>query len=349
MAIYEAFIRPLLFQLDAEWVHDRTIGLCETLGRIKGFRRLVAQLCTFSDLRLKMEACGITFPNPIGLAPGYDKNGRAVEFLSALGFGFIEIGSVSYYPSRGNPKPRLFRLPKDRALVVNYGLPNDGARVVADRLKGKKLSLPLGINVVKTNRGVTEPPESDEEVVSEYVSAVRSLKDLGDYLCLNLSCPNTKDGREFFRDKGRIRLLLDALRDLDIRRPLFLKVSPVGGVRAIEEVLEAAEDFAFVSGFVFNLPPGKPDHLVTPAPIVSQMPGAVSGKPIEGLINDCIREMYRRMDRTRYVIIGSGGVFTAEDAYRKIRLGSSLVQILTSLVYHGPTIAKRLNRGLCYL
>ena len=156
-------------------------------------------------------------------------------------------------------------------------------------------------------------------------------------------------GRDFFSDRQNTARLLTALSELEVRCPVFLKVSPLGGVRAIEELLAAAEGVDFVSGFVFNLPPGKPSSLSTPARLLNRMPGAVSGKPVEPLINNCIREMYRRMDRTRYRIIGVGGVFSAEDAYRKVRLGASLVQLLTAMVYEGPGIVKRINRGLSRL
>ena len=292
---------------------------------------------------------GIKFTNPLGLAAGFDKSGRAIGALGALGFGHLEIGSVSADPSEGNPKPRLFRLPQDRAIVVHYGLQNDGAEAIAARLANKKLPIPLGINIVKTNRGINAAPDPDDEIIADYVRSVQTLKDLGDYLCLNLSCPNTEMGRDFFSDQQNTVRLLKALSELSIRCPVFLKVSPLGGIRAIEELLAAVEGVDFVSGFVFNLPAGKPDNLVTPPHLVARMPGAVSGKPVERLINECIREMYRRMDGSRYRIIGAGGVFSAEDAYHKIRLGASLVQLLTAMIYEGPGAVKRINQGLCEL
>lgn len=346
MRFYPTVLRPLLFLFDPEWMHDRAIEAGELLGPIPAVDTALSALYGFRDPRLEIDVCGIRFPNPIGLAAGFDKSGRAIHALAAIGFGHIEIGSISADPSEGNPKPRLFRLPQDRAIVVHYGLQNDGAEAVAARLAHKKLAIPLGINIVKTNRGIKAPPESENEILSDYVRSVRTLKDLGDYLCLNLSCPNTEMGRDFFSDRHNTARLLAALSELDVHCPVFLKVSPLGGVRAIEELLAAVEGVDFVSGFVFNLPPGKPSSLSTPPRILNRMPGAVSGKPVEQLINNCIREMYRRMDRTRYRIIGVGGVFSAEDAYRKIRLGASLVQLMTSMVYEGPGIVKRINQEL---
>ena len=349
MNLYSKLIRRFLFQLDAEWAHDKAVELGQLAGSLEAIRSISAFLYGFSDPRLEIEICGIRFPNPVGLAAGWDKNGQSIKLLSAIGFGHVEVGSITRDPSPGNPKPRLFRLPLDQALVVHYGLPSAGAEAIAVRLKGLRLLIPWGINIAKTNRGEIAAPESEDDVIADYVCSVKLLKDAGDYLCLNLSCPNTRDGRELFVDRHSIGQLLRALSDLDIRCPVFLKIPPRGGIRWIEEVLLAVEGVSFVSGFLFNVAPGKPAGLVTPWKIVEVMPGAVSGKPIEAQLNEYIRQMYRLMDRSRYRIIGSGGVFTADDAYRKIRLGSSLVQLVTGMVYEGPVIAKKINRGLLNL
>jgi len=349
MNAYRTLLRPLLFRLDPEWVHDRAIQSCEAAGRVPGVCRLMSAWYAFPDPRLETEVCGIRFANPLGLAAGYDKSGRAVRAMAAMGFGHVEIGSVSADPSDGNPKPRLWRLPRDRAIIVHYGLPNDGAEAVAARLAPQRLPVPLGINIVKTNRGIDAPPDSDDETIGDYLRSVAALNDVGDYLTLNLSCPNTEMGRNFFADPANTTRLLAALGDLDIRCPVFLKVSPAGGVRAIEELLAAVEGVSFVSGFAFNLPSGRPETLKTPPHLLESKPGAVSGKPVEGMINEAIHELYRRMDRHRYRIIGIGGVFSADDAYRKIQLGASLVQLMTAMIYEGPGVIRAINRGLCGL
>ena len=349
MDVYFRFLRPVLFKLNAEWMHDRAIQVGEIAGSTGTIRKIISSLYCFHDNRLETEVCGMRFPNPVGLAAGFDKNGRAVMGLSAMGFGHVEIGSVSFKSSRGNPKPRLFRLSKDEALVVHYGLPSDGAAAIAARMMNVRRQIPLGINIAKTNRGIAALPESDYRIIADYVCSVHILKNLGDYICLNLSCPNTRDGRDFFTNRQNTIRLLDALSDAEIQCPVFLKIPPLGGARRIEEWLEAVEGVSFISGFAFNVPPGKPDNLLTPRHIVDRMPGAVCGKPIEQYLNEYIRDMYLRMDRNRYTIIGSGGVSTAEGAYQKIRLGASLVQLLTGMVYHGPGLAKRINRGLSEL
>lgn len=213
-----------------------------------------------SATELKSEVRRLCFGNPIGLAAGWDKSGRALRMLDHLGFGFAEIGSISARLSHGNPKPRLFRLPNDRTIVVNYGLPK-------------------------------------------------------------VTCP------------------------------VFLKVAPNLDPAALERLLVEAEPFDFVRGFIFNLPMGKPPalSLTTPPSIWNTMPGAVAGQPVEQLINTCIRELYARMPRERFVIIEAGGVFNAEDAYQKIRLGASLVQVYSALIYEGPGVVKQINRGLSAL
>ncbi len=348
---YESFLKPLLFRFDPEWIHDRLIQAGELLERSQVVLKILRKIYESPDYRLETEVAGICFPNPVGLAAGFDKNGRSIPFLSALGFGFIEIGSFSYDPSQGNPKPRLFRLPLDDAVIVHYGLPNEGAPRIRARLRRvyPKISIPLGVNLVNTNRGPDRLPRDVDEIIEDYVMSASLLKDTTDYLCLNLSCPNTEAGKDFFLQVNAVRGLLSALEGLRLPCPLFLKVSPAGGVRGIETVLEAVEPFRFVSGFVFNLPRGKPDNLRTPREAWENLPGAVSGAPVREVANEWIRQIYRRMDRTRYAIIGTGGIFSAEDAYEKIKLGASLIQILTALPYEGPAVVKAINRGLCHL
>lgn len=349
MSLYTQCIRPILFRQDAERVHDATIRLSEVAGSFGLLRKMASGLFGFADARLAIEVAGIRFPNPVGLAAGYDKSGRAIGMMAALGFGFVEIGSVSADPSAGNPKPRLWRLPPDRAICVHYGLPNDGAEIVGRRLADKHWPVPLGINIVKTNRGIDAPPDGDAAILDDYVRSVSRLQAVADYLCLNLSCPNTEMGRDFFADPAKLVDLLAALGELDLRRPVFLKLSPRGGIATIEQVLETVEPFPFVSGFIFNLPPGKPAVLRTPRSVWESLPGAVGGEPARETIDVCVRELYRRMDRGRYHIMAAGGVFSAEDAYAKIRHGASLVQLMTALIYEGPAIVKRINRGLCRL
>ena len=351
MHLYRLLIRPLLFRLDAELVHQGTVEACRWLGAIPGIPLLTRSLFEVHDAALQTEIAGLRFSNPLGLAAGWDKNGRALRMLNSLGFGFAEIGSVSARPSVGNPRPRLFRLPQDRAIIVNYGLPNDGAIAVAARLQSHAHRDPLGINLVKTNDGPGAPACSDDAILADYEQSVKLLHQHASYLSLNLSCPNAKDGNDFFAQPGSIARLLERLASVNIRCPVFLKIAPRDDPAEHERVLQECETFSWVRGFCFNLPPGKPDALQirTPEEHYAQLPGAVSGRPVEQLINRCIAGFYARMDQKRYVLIGTGGVFNAEDAYHKIRLGASLVQLYTAMVYEGPSVARKICLGLAEL
>ena len=346
MTIYSTLVRPLVFRLDPETAHHLAIAAGHGLGWAAGALRAAM---TVEDDRLATEVAGMHFPTPIGLAAGFDKSGTAIRALAGLGFGSIEIGSVSLDPSVGNAKPRLWRLPDDQAIVVHYGLPNDGTDVIGGRLAGARLPVPLGINVVVTNRGPGAVPLNADQIIGEYAAAAEAMAPHADYLMMNLSCPNTVDGRDLFADAGHLDAFLAALDDTKLRRPMFLKVSPLGGIEAIERVLGAADGRDTVSGFMFNLPPLKPAGLRTAERIWRELPGAVSGLPAAALADFCLRVTFRRMDRKRHVLIGAGGVFTAEDAYAKIRLGASLVQLLTALIYRGPGVVRTITQGLAEL
>jgi len=335
--VYRRLVRPVLFRMDPERAHDLAVRAGELASRSRLLCRAVATLD--ADPRLAVEVAGLRFPTPLGLAAGLDKSARAVPLLSVLGFGHVEIGSVSADPSAGNPRPRLFRLPDERAIAVAYGVPNDGAERVAARLAGGRPPVPVGINVVSTNRGAATAVEPDAAVIGDYVASVVALQDHGDYVCLNLSCPNTRDGRGFFADRRRLRALLDELGAAGMRRPLFVKVAPFADTGEIDSLLEAVEGAPFVAGFSVNLPPGtRPD-----------VSGAISGPPARAAAERTVADLYARIDRDRHVVIGSGGIATAADAYRMIGLGASLVQVYTALVYEGPGVVRRITEGLAAL
>ena len=347
MGLYTSIVRPLAFRLEAERAHHLAIKLGSSVAWAAPALR---PLLDVSDARLETPVAGLRFPNPIGLAAGYDKSGQSVATLAALGFGSVEIGSVSIDPSGGNPRPRLWRLPEDRALLVHYGMQNDGARVVADRVQDLELPVPLGINIGVTNRGQGAPPLDAVSIIAEYVEAARVLAPHADYLMLNLSCPNTADGRDFFVDGGNMRNCIAALAGLGLKLPVFMKTSSAGGVEAVERVLAAADGHDFIAGFMFNQIPGKPEKLNTPDALWRSLPGTVAGPPIVYRAPmAATAECYRRMDRRRFVLISAGAVTTAEDAYVKIRNGASLVQLFTAMVYEGPLLARRIVRGLAQL
>jgi dihydroorotate dehydrogenase len=343
MSLYRHGIRPLLFRFDAETVHEATLSLAAAAGAWAPGRFLTRQLFGITDQRLATDVAGIHFPNPIGVAAGFDKNGRVIRALSEMGFGSVEIGSVSAQPSMGNPKPRLFRLPADEAIVVNYGVPNDGAIAVARRVDAAPTPVPLGVNLVETNTGQPTDPDAG---VGEFVEAARPFCARADYLTLNLNCPNTTLGVSPFDDSGRLHELLSEYGGIDNLPPVFLKFTAHCDAERAERVLTAVDPFGFVAGFIFNLPSGKNYPLQTPAAVVDPMPGTLCGAPTRSMLDATIRFWYNRMDRSRHVIIGSGGITCAEDAYRKIRLGASLLQLYTGLVYSGPGLVRRINKQL---
>jgi dihydroorotate dehydrogenase len=346
MGFYKACLRPLLFRCDPEWIHNRAIFLGAGVGSMALGRRLLAGLYAYSDPRLEIEVAGLRCPNPVGLAAGFDKNGHVIQAAAALGCGLVEIGSVSAQPAVGNPKPRLFRLPADEAIVVNYGVPNDGAQVIARRIAARPIPVPLGVNLVETNTG---RQAAADEVVIELVQAVRPFIGRADYFALNLNCPNTTGGSSPFDLSENLRALMQEYAKIKDLPPIFLKLTANPAPERIEQVLEAVEPFSFVKGFIFNLPPGKPYTLNSPSTLVDSMPGTLCGRPVRHLINETIRAWYSRMDRRRYAIIGVGGIASAEDAYVKIRLGASLVQLYTALVYQGPGLVGKINRKLAAL
>ena len=339
-------LRPLLFRFDAERAHGAALAAASAAGASALGRAALRSIYGFEDERLGTEVAGLRFPNLLGLAAGFDKNGRAVRALACLGLGHVEIGSVSARPSRGNPRPRLFRLPADEAIVVNYGVPNDGADAVCRRVADRPIPVPLGVNLVETNSG---RPAAADEVIAELVEAARALAGPADYLTLNLNCPNTTAGASPFDDPAAVAALLAELAAVEGLPPVFLKVTARTDPPFIEALLEAVDPFPLVAGFVFNLPPGKEYSLRTPAAVVDPLPGTLCGPPARGLLDETVRAWYGRIDRRRHRIIGSGGIASAEDAWRKIRLGASLLQLYTGLVYHGPGLVRRINRGLVRL
>jgi dihydroorotate dehydrogenase (fumarate)/dihydroorotate dehydrogenase len=348
MNLYRWCVRPLLFRLDAERAHVATLRACGALGHSAAGRALIRTLYGCHDPRLRITVGGIDFPNAVGLPAGFDKNGLATEALAALGFGSIDVGSISAHPSTGNPdRPRLFRIPADEGLIVFYGVPNDGAAVVARRLESVRLPVPLGISLVETNTGTPAPAD---QVIEELVEAARPFVGIATYFALNLNCPNSVGGFSHFDDPAHLRALLAALGEVAGLPPVFARVTPPHEPRGIDAVLEAIDPFPFVKGLSFYDP--KKDlrpRLRTPGSELARMRGSVSAPVAREWMQATIREWYRRIDRKRLALVGTGGIRSAEDAYRTIRLGASLVQVYTALVYQGPGLVREIQRGLARL
>jgi len=339
-------IKPLLFNFDPEKVHNYSIHVAERAGRSKATQWCLSALYGFRDPVLESRVAGMHLPTPVGLAAGFDKNGRAVEVTARLGFGFIEIGSVSADCSCGNPTPRLFRLPEDQAIIVNYGVPNEGARRISERLRGYSHYAPLGVNIVETNSGRVAGPD---EVIGQFITAAKAFVGCADYLTLNLACPNTSAETSVFHDARVLDELLAAYDEIFDLPPVFPKLSASIEEHRIGKFVEVITKHECIAGYIFNLPPGKNFPLRISPDLLGNMPGTLCGMPAREMMTNTIRNWYRRIDREKHVIIGSGGIFSATDAYEKIRHGASVVQLYTAMIYEGPSLIRKINKELAGL
>jgi dihydroorotate dehydrogenase len=351
MGIYRA-VRPFLFACDAEWTHRATMALCGTLSRSNVVLQMLQRQFAIRDGRLETTVAGLKFGGPVGLAAGFDKRGVAIDVVSRLGFGFVEVGSVSAQPSGGNPdRPRIWRLPADEGLRVYYGCPNDGAAMTVARLQKSRSKVPVGINLVETNTGHLV---SAEQAAEELAVAVTRFVGLADYIVLNLSCPNMPHGGGgLFDEPAKLGYLLRSIRQDTRLPPVFLKFTPPGDAedpQIIDAILHVVDAYEFVKGFILNIPNSDPHAtLRTPAAAFDRMRGGITGPSLRRPTNTAIRAWYRRLDRKRHVLIATGGIGSADDAYEAIKLGASLVQLYTALVYRGPGLVREINAGLSHL
>lgn len=345
--LYRAVVRPILFSFPPEFIHNRITAIGEELGKISLGRKVVRSICAFEHPSLETEVCGLKLQNPIGLSAGFDKDVRLTQIIPDVGFGFMEAGAVTRWPSPGNPGRRLLRLPADQSLIVYYGLNNIGAEAVCKKARTLQFRIPTGINIAKTNRADIRGDQS----VADYVATYRMLAPLFSYATINISCPNAQDGCTFQDNTELLEKFLAALEREPKIGPVFLKISNHLDEAGADKVLAAAERHATIDGFIIsNLSKDRSQlQLKTDAATLAKLPhGGISGRPIQERSNALIRYVYRK-SRGRYAIIGVGGVFTAEDAYRKIKAGASLVQLITGLIYGGPLVIKKIKKGLVEL
>jgi len=340
--LYESFLAPLCFGLEPESAHDLAISLLRCAGRrplvLRGLRRCYDA----ADERLKVAAFGLNFPNPIGLAAGFDKNAVAFHALASLGFGFVEVGTVTALAQPGNPKPRIFRLTAHRALINRLGFNNDGAEAIESHLASLRgagrIDRPLGINLGKSKATPIERATED------YLKSFRLLRPFADYIVVNISSPNTPDLRKL-QEKERLDELLGALQQQNLRNlPLLVKIAPDLSFEQIDDVLALIDEHKAAGVIATNTTTQRPgiSH-----PRTTEV-GGLSGRPLRDLANRCIRHIWKQT-QGKMPIVGVGGVFTAEDAYEKILYGASLVQVYTGLIHVGPSLAARINRGLLEL
>jgi dihydroorotate dehydrogenase len=325
-------LRPALFSLPAETAHDL---VRRGLGAAAGtpVESLLRRRYVVRDDRLAVSAFDTEFPNPVGVAAGFDKNGTAVGGLAALGFGSVEVGGVTAEAQPGNPRPRMFRLVEDEAIVNRMGLNNEGADRVGRRLRESvDVDVPVGVNLAKSESASTQEAPADYRYTYERVA------DGGDFFVVNVSCPNSEDFRDL-QNADELAAIFEALVDAGAS-PLLVKLSPDLPEPAIEDALGLVREFELDGVVAVNTTTERPASLASPRASES---GGLSGKPIEDDATALVRFVAERVD---VPVVGVGGVADAAGAYAKIRAGASLVQLYTGLVYEGPALARDINRGL---
>ena len=344
---YRSFLRPILFRLSPETAHELALSCLSFFLGAAPIRKVVAARQRGWPLG-PIERFGLEFANPIGLAAGFDKNGTAAEGLSALGFGFIEVGTVTSEPQGGNEKPRLFRLPSDHALINRLGFNNCGALQLAENVRRHPPDCVLGVNIGKS-RSV-----AIADAIPDYLASFTAVYDVADYIAINVSSPNTPNLRELQRPE-LLEELLTALqkrnhelatdKSLHERKPLLVKIAPDLSEAGLEAIIEVAVR-ADVAGIIAtNTTVSRNNLRALPDDVRACGEGGLSGAPLRSRSNEVI-SLIHRLTRGQLPIIGVGGVFTAEDAWEKICAGASLVQLYTGFIYEGPSVAKKINEGL---
>lgn len=335
-------VKPLFFSMSPETAHHNVTGGLRRFNKIWGAQALLKALYTVEDKRLEREVFGLKFKNPVGLAAGFDKNAEYIDDMAKLGFGFIEIGTVTPRPQPGNDKPRMFRLVHDEALINRMGFNNQGADVAAARLKNlkNKEGLIIGGNIGKNK--VTP----NEEAVNDYIYCFNALFDYVDYFVVNVSSPNTPGLRDL-QEKEPLTKLLNTLQELNLKKttpkPILLKIAPDLTDSQLDDIVEIVMDTKIAGVIATNTTIVREGLQSDPA-IVQEM-GGVSGKPLTKRSTEVIRYLATK-SKGAFPIIGVGGIHSAEDALEKLEAGASLIQIYTGFIYEGPALISKICKGL---
>jgi len=343
---YRTFVRPALFTQDSEEIHNRTLS---ALGRVSRSEMWCDALATFYGApQLPVEAFGVKFPNPLGLAAGMDKQAAAAPVWPSLGFGFSELGGVTWHAQPGNALPRMFRAVGDEALINRMGFNNPGAEALAARLAewrrlGRWPAHPVGINLGKSK--ITPL----EKAAEDYANSFRVLRPLADFFVVNVSSPNTPNLRQL-QDKAALDEILAALQEVNGwgsigPRPILVKVAPDLSFEALDEILELAGPRRIAGVVATNTTVARPAAMDPAWSKIYSETGGLSGRPLKARSTEIIRHLHRQTGG-KLPIIGVGGIFDAADAWEKIAAGATLVQVYTGLVYEGPAVARSIVRGL---
>lgn len=343
--LYGAVAKPAFFLCDPEFAHVHLVQFGKELGRFALTKKLVDQAWAYHHPVLAKTLNGIMFPNPVGLSAGFDYNADLSGILPAVGFGFHTVGTITLRAYPGNPRPRLGRFPQSKALLVNKGLKNDGARAVIKRLTGVRFTIPTGISIASTNQHFASEKAQIEDITDCFKLFEKSRVKHA-YYELNISCPNTFGG-EPFSSPTRLEGLLTAMDTLKLRRPMYIKMPIDQSEKESERMLRVIKKHRVDGLIIGNLTKDKTNPDVAKADRVQWQTkkGNVSGKPTWKRSNRLIALARQRLPR-RFTIIGTGGIFSPQDAQKKMALGADLVQLITGMVYQGPQLIGQINYHL---
>ena len=340
--MYSFLIRPILFLVGPEKIHHLVFGLLRIAGRIPVVNTIIASVFSSKTKSLQRTLFGITFDNPVGLAAGFDKDARLIDELSAFGFGFIEIGTLTPRPQAGNEKPRLFRLPSDEALINRMGFNNEGVEAAVVRLKKRKSKVIVGGNIGKNKL------TSNEDATNDYVATFHALNDYVDYFVINVSSPNTP-GLRALQEKEPLQKLMTTIKGLSLAsakpKPVLLKIAPDLSNEQLDDIVEILNTTK-TDGVIATNTTISRAGLNTPESRIKEIGnGGLSGKPLRDRATEIIRYLRRKLGPS-YPIIGVGGIMTSNDAIEKLEAGADLIQLYTGFIYQGPGLVKDINRAI---
>lgn len=342
MGIYKRFIFPVLSKFDPEQVHYGAMRALVWAHYIPGLKGLIRAWANYQDPRLEKQVMGLTFPNPVGLAAGFDKNGIWIDELASLGFGFVEIGTVTPKPQMGNPKPRLFRLKEDEALINRMGFNNNGSTKAAAHLKRRHSRIIVGGNIGKNK--ITE----NIDAVHDYRQAFLDLYDVVDYFVVNVSSPNTPGLREL-QEKGPLTFILRQLMEENdkqpVSKPILLKIAPDLTNSQLDDIIDIVKETKIAGVIATNTTIERSGLTANSTEIEQIGAGGLSGKPLKQRSTDVIRYLAQKSKKS-FVIIGVGGIQSAQDAQEKLNAGADLVQVYSGFIYEGPRLAYKICSGL---
>jgi dihydroorotate dehydrogenase len=340
--VYKLLVRPLLFSFDPEWVHYFTLNTLKLLNKIPFSSWLFRKIYSYQNSSLEKELFGIKFKNPVGLAAGFDKNGKYIKEMSNLGFGFIEIGTITPKPQPGNPKKRLFRVQNDLAIINRLGINNDGNILCAERLKKNNSDVVIGGNIGKNTT------TSNEKADTDYIQNFKILHQYVDYFVLNVSCPNVSNFTKL-QDVEFLRKLIPQLKKINStkpkKKPILIKISPDLNQDQLDETIDLILSENLDGIIATNTTTSRNNLKTNKSKIEKIGNGGLSGEPLKNKSTEVIRYISKKTNGN-LPIIGVGGIMNPKDALDKIKAGADLIQLYTGFIYEGPSIVKKINQYL---